>query len=866
MSTGLVKRRVDDWLNDVKYPHEDEGYIPSDFALNYINFIKLVNGEMGESHKTPVVHYKMLDLLAGKRVRLANLCSRGFGKSLSLDEVVYTDSGTKTIAEIQVGESIYGEDGKQVRIITKSEVFNKPMYALSLADGRTLKVCEDHINVVIHKRRVRYGKKNVTEYQRRNLTTKELLRYAITSPRTKTIKNPTGVERNFWVPNCSAVEYTEKDLLIDPYTLGILLGDGRIQKDSGYPTLTTHRDDLPHYKSKIPYLLGSEHTDLRNSNVITLGIRKIGKQLKALGVNVHGNIKAIPDEYLYGSKTQRMELLRGLMDTDGTITKEGCASFCSNSLYLRHGVITLVRSLGGIATESKLNVNIKSNLDLFSLERKRVRQTQVSTSKVAIVSVERIADEPSQCLYVGNASHTFLTTGYTVTHNTVLFGEYLALYIAVFGAIEGFGEISGAIYVSDSVENGVKSLRKNIEYRYNNSDFLKQYLPVVRFTDVYIEFTNADGHQFGLRLFGAKTGLRGTKIFGKRPVMAILDDLVSDDDSRSATVMSAIKDTVYKGVDYALDPTKRKIVFSGTPFNQNDILYEAVESGGWYVNVLPICEEFPCTKEDFRGAWEDRFTYDFVKEQYDVAVATGQLASFNQELMLRIMSEEDRLIRNSDVVWYERENVLSNRGKFNFYITTDFATSKETSADFSVISVWAYNNNGDWLWVDGTCARQTMDVNIKELFEFTARYKPQQVGIEVSGQQGGFIAWIQNEMVNRNNYFALASEENKGKPGIRPNTNKIVRFNVVVPLFKTNKIWIPKSMDDHPWVKEFNTEISLVSASGSRSKNDDILDTVSMLASLTPWKPSEVTPVDSESRSNLWDDDEPKSNRNSYIV
>ena len=66
--------------------------------------------------------------------------------------------------------------------------------------------------------------------------------------------------------------------------------------------------------------------------------------------------------------------------------------------------------------------------------------------------------------------------------------------------------------------------------------------------------------------------------------------------------MEAIRDTVYRGVDYALDPTRKKIVFNGTPFNKSDILYEAVESGSWEVNVWPICERFPCTREEFRGA------------------------------------------------------------------------------------------------------------------------------------------------------------------------------------------------------------------------------------------------------------------------
>ena len=73
---------VDDWLNKVDYSFLNDGaYVPSQFALNYVNFIKLVNGAQGESHPSPVVHMRMLDQLAGSQTRLANLCSRGLAKT-----------------------------------------------------------------------------------------------------------------------------------------------------------------------------------------------------------------------------------------------------------------------------------------------------------------------------------------------------------------------------------------------------------------------------------------------------------------------------------------------------------------------------------------------------------------------------------------------------------------------------------------------------------------------------------------------------------------------------------------------------------------------------------------------------------------
>jgi predicted phage terminase large subunit-like protein len=443
---------------------------------------------------------------------------------------------------------------------------------------------------------------------------------------------------------------------------------------------------------------------------------------------------------------------------------------------------------------------------------------------------------------------------------TTLMGEYLFLYLATYGELPGLGPVDIAMYVSDSIENGVKNMRKNLEFRWENSAFLREYVPRIQFTDIRWEFENADGKRLIVKGYGAKTGVRGAKEMGKRPQLAVLDDLISDEDARSAVVIAAVEDTVYKAVNYALHPTKNTIIWSGTPFNANDPLYKAVGSGAWEVNVFPVCEQFPCEREDFRGSWPDRFTYDYVKDQYDKAVMLGKVNTFNQELM--------RMILDSDIGWYKLDSVLRHKPRFNFYITTDFATSVKESADFSVISVWAYNNVGDWLWVDGICKRQLMDKNIDDLFRLAQMYKPQQVGIEVTGQQGGFIQWIMEQMMERNIYFPLASEGNNNRPGIRPNTNKMVRFNTVVPLFKARKIFFPIERKNEGPMQEALNELSLASVSGFKSKHDDFIDTISMLSSLTPWKPSEEAPLH-QVESGMWDidvEDYSADRISSYIV
>ena len=452
--------------------------------------------------------------------------------------------------------------------------------------------------------------------------------------------------------------------------------------------------------------------------------------------------------------------------------------------------------------------------------------------------------------------------------------EYLFLYLAVMGELPTFGEVLFAIYVSDSIDNGVKKMRKNLEFRYYNSPFLQKYIPTIKFTDIRWEFIRADGSSLVVCGYGASTGVRGTRENGSRPVLAVLDDLISDEDARSPTVLAAVEDTVYKAIDYALHPNKRKIIWSGTPFNASDPLYKAVESGAWNVNVYPVCEKFPCSEEEFKGSWPDRFNYAYVMKQYTKARLSGKIDTFNQELMLRIISDEERLVLDTDINWYSRNGVLHNKGMFNFYITTDFATSDKKSADYSVISVWALNSNGDWFWVDGICKKQHMDTNVDDLFRLVQLYRPQSVGIEVSGQQGGFVSLIQRKMIDTNIFFTLAQDINGNKVGIRPTVDKSKRFlDSVHPLFKSRKFYFPKELKEAPIMVEAMLELSLATHKGFKSKHDDFIDTISMLTSMRTFCPS--ADLDAHTVSNagdtevIWDFDHPDeevSAINSYIV
>ena len=883
---------LEDLIKKVDYRALEQEYVPSKFALKFINFIKLVNGGSGEENTSPLFHYDLLDSISKYNNNLIvafrgsaktslveylflylatfgkldgfgdvsvamyvgdtmengcknlrnniehrynnssflqqfitkavftdarmeftnaeghNLFIKMFGASpLSLDSVLSLPNGEKTtMGSCQVGDFIIGAKGTPTQIVAKSEVFHKPMYRMSLKDGRSVDVSIDHINRVIHKTR-KGNCKTGFHYVEKNMTTLELLRedlyhvrHRIHSRTHSSAGKPyTSKEPLVFVPTCKPVEFTKKDVPVDPYTLGLLLGDGSLKKD-GSCVLSGAIEDIKHYKNYIPYTLGKPY--INSSGVESIALKGISQEVKGLGLrgSKSGN-KFIPPIYKTASVEQRVELLQGLMDTDGTITNHHTA-FYSTSETLINDVQELVWSLGGYAIKSMYSQSkaqsIKSklplftlaiyiNLTLFKLPRKvkKVKYSERNT-RVPVVAITQIADTPSQCIAVDAEDHLFLTNDYIVTHNT---------------------------------------------------------------------------------------GVRGFKAYGQRPVFAAADDLFTDKAAESKTIVKDIENVMYKAIRQALHPTRRKVVWIGTPFNKKDSLYKAAGTAEWNTKVYPICQKFPCTKAEFVGAWEDRFPYEAVRVEYNMLKANGRIDAFNQELMLRILSDDDRLVLDQDIVWYKRSDVTNNLHKYNIYMTTDFATSETEKSDFSVISVWALDYKGVFHWIDGVAKRQDMAINIDDIFRFVEMYKPLATGVEISGQQKGFVSWLKREMVNRGTYFYIASDKTSGEEGLRPNTSKLTRFNVVLPLFKQRKIAFPEELRESAVMLEFIDEISSVTPSGFKSLHDDCADTISQLPLIDYFVPSDPTLVSTEARvvdysnnSRYFSDNVEDNDRSSYIV
>jgi phage terminase large subunit-like protein len=122
-------------------------------------------------------------------------------------------------------------------------------------------------------------------------------------------------------------------------------------------------------------------------------------------------------------------------------------------------------------------------------------------------------------------------------------------------------------------------------------------------------------------------------------------------------------------------------------------------------------------------------------------------------------------------------------------------------------------------------------------------------------------------MLDKNIYFNIESNGNKGKPGIKPNTGKMARFITFLPKFKSKEVYFPIELKDEEPMSECMNELTLASKGGFKSKHDDFIDCISQLSCLTVWRPSEVIEsVKNKDGIYEFDEEEVTSGIDSYIV
>lgn len=367
----------------------------------------------------------------------------GVGKAQPLYSKVLTPDGWTTMGKVQPGSLVIGADGKAH---TVKEVFpqgEKDIYRIHFQDGSYTDSCKEHLWLTqtdLDRKANRPGTVKTLEF------IMETLRYS------------KDQRKNHSIPMTTPVEFPEKALPLDPYVLGTLLGDGTLRKNGTAAFSNPEKDICSRVASNLPpdiqmlkqvgdnvdYRLttGSRPKADEKGHLSKNSLQKILIDLELAGCR--SDEKFVPYVYLHGSVKQRIDLLHGLMDTDGTVDRTGCrVEFSSTSKRLAQDVQFLVQSLGGTTPilrtkkgwykdeksnriEGKLcyrvTVSMPPGICPFWCSIKATRHTPKTkyAPKRFIDRVEYVGKVEAKCILIDSEDHLYLTDNFIVTHNTSL--------------------------------------------------------------------------------------------------------------------------------------------------------------------------------------------------------------------------------------------------------------------------------------------------------------------------------------------------------------------------------------------------------------------------------------------------------------
>jgi phosphate starvation-inducible PhoH-like protein len=408
---------------------ESLGYLPGDFY------------EKVNPYMMPM--YDCLDKLVGKegtllRERLMDsieIAPLAFmrGRAEPMSNLLPTPDGNRRMGDIQVGDEVFGSNGEIIKVTGVFPQGKKRVCRIKFTDGTSIVCSEDHLWNTQTRSEKKHGKGYTTK------TTKKIA---------ETLR--VGHKNNHEIPIVSnPVRLSSSEVLLNPYLLGVILGDGCCFSNAGVTLTNVDESVITAISAVLPDGLSLKKTkgieyriigDRCSSNSVRVALKELGLWGKK------SYEKFIPESYLWNSVEVRSSVLQGLLDTDGFafFNKSGKSRlhYYTTSPVLANQVVWLTQSLGGVAhlklrshNQNKVNFYdnnfIKHNLDSFVVdivlpkeiaafrcERKLARMGDPVCPKRFISDIEWVGEEECQCISVSAEDSLYLTENFIVTHNT----------------------------------------------------------------------------------------------------------------------------------------------------------------------------------------------------------------------------------------------------------------------------------------------------------------------------------------------------------------------------------------------------------------------------------------------------------------
>ena len=462
---------------------------------------------------------------------------------------------------------------------------------------------------------------------------------------------------------------------------------------------------------------------------------------------------------------------------------------------------------------------------------------------------------------------------------------FLPIYCAIKGKYPNGDKTQFHLLLAASAQGGGRVLAKAVQSLCDDSVFCNNYFESMEFTESESRFirsgnTKAGSRTFLIRYMGIGGGIRGQRDHtGTRPDTIMFDDVILNSDAAySETIMGSLRTTIAADAINALIGGGRgRIISVATPFHALDPIIQTLTGGAYTPVAIPICENIyeGMPKSEFRGAWVSMHPYEAVIDQYHSSIASHATKEFNQERMLRITSDEDRMIHDEMLQWYSRKEAMKSIHAYRVYVTTDFTTTSEAKSDFSAIAVWLVNSNRDFYLADLCVKRQGIGEQYEEVFRmvnfWTSQGKSVDVGIEIDGQQLAHLHALREMMPSRGQFFTFARQKGAkyGSEGIRSKSgggSKHERFRTMLPMFQNHKFYFPLELKDTPDMKEGLKQLRHVSYSGFGSHDDfcDAISQLNMIDIIYPNITQDSYSADSSKDRSIWRDLPSTDNDSAY--
>ncbi len=345
----------------------------------------------------------------------------GLGKLQPNSEPVLTAAGWVPMGDLRPGDMVIGSNGEPTEVVATFPQGEQEVIRVTFTDGSWCRVGWDHLWYVqnpLQKARNTIG---------HVMTTRQLVENGLDR-----ISGQRGLESFWYIPMVQPVEFPAEALPMDPYLLGVVLGDGCNAANGGV-TVCTDREIID--ACGLRYLRDHENGGYTAYASIP-GCQAVIRELDLDGKRSWE--KHVPEMYLRGSAADRLALLQGLLDTDGSPIADGGVEFSSTSEMLIDAVVELAQSLGGNPRKSepritnhqngpgrvswRVNVKIAAHLTPFRLKRKLDKWKRPTKYPAIRKMLSAVVDgrEESTCIKVAAADSLYVTRNYIVTHNTAI--------------------------------------------------------------------------------------------------------------------------------------------------------------------------------------------------------------------------------------------------------------------------------------------------------------------------------------------------------------------------------------------------------------------------------------------------------------